>query len=123
MRIVIDLDGTICHIKKPEQSYSEVTPIPGTIEKLKTLKKEGHYIIIFTARHMKTCDGNTGKILARVGKITLDWLHKHDVPYDEIYFGKPHGDIYIDDLAMKFVNWELVHQTISEIMVEENSKK
>ena len=35
-----------------------------------------------------------------IGKITFDTLDKYDIPYDEIYFGKPYADYYIDDLAI-----------------------
>ena len=49
---------------------------------------------------MRTHSGNVGKINADVGKITFDTLDKFDVPYDEIYFGKPYADVYIDDLAL-----------------------
>jgi hypothetical protein len=54
---------------------------------------------------MKTTQSNIGSVLAKQGKITLDWLDRHQVEYDEIYFGKPYADIYIDDLAEKFSSW------------------
>ena len=57
-------------------------------------------IIIYTARRMTTHKSNVGKILADIGKITFDTLEKFDIPYDEIYFGKPQADFYIDDLAV-----------------------
>lgn len=106
MRIMIDLDGTICELKKEGQDYSEVKANPGAINKIQRLKEEGHYIIISTARHMKTCGGDHGKVMARIGKKTLDWLNENKVPYDEIYFGKPNAHVYIDDLAQKFTDWE-----------------
>lgn len=106
MRICIDLDGVICELKTPDQSYSELKPIPGAVEKIRKLKENGHYIIIYTARHMKTCEGNISKILRKVGKITLDWLEKYNIPYDEICFGKPWAEIYIDDNAFRFENWD-----------------
>ena len=108
MKIVIDLDGTICEIKRPDETYTDVKPKPGAIKKIKEWKKKGHYIIIETARHMKTCDGDVGKVIARIGKITLDWLEKYEIPYDEIYFGKPNADVYIDDRALKFDSWEII---------------
>ena len=49
---------------------------------------------------MKTHGGNLGKLNKDIGKITFDTLEKFDIPYDEIYFGKPHADFYIDDLAI-----------------------
>ena len=108
LRIVIDLDGVICTLKKEGESYSEVAPLPGAIEKLKQLKKDGHYIIIHTARHMLTTENNMGLINKKIGKITLDWLEKYQIPYDEIYFGKPYGKVYIDDSAIVFKSWSQI---------------
>ena len=108
MRICIDLDGVICELKKEGQTYDQLLPVPGAIEKLNQLKAAGHYIIIQTARHMKTCEGNVGRVQARIGAITLNWLEKNKVPYDEIYFGKPWAKIYIDDNAFRFENWEQI---------------
>jgi hypothetical protein len=38
--------------------------------------------------------------------LTLNWLEKYEIPYDEIYFGKPNGQIYIDDRALRFSTWD-----------------
>ena len=35
-------------------------------------------------------------------KRTKDWLKKNNVKYDELIFGKPHADMYIDDLGLSF---------------------
>lgn len=104
-RICIDLDGVITQLKKGDETYKDVKPVEGAIEKLKALKKAGHYIIILTARHMKTCQGNVGLVQKRIANITLQWLEKHEVPYDEIHFGKPWANIYIDDNAYRFESW------------------
>jgi capsule biosynthesis phosphatase len=104
MRIVIDLDGTLCSIRKHDETYADVSPINEAIEAVRKLKGDGHTIIIYTARHMKTCNANTGLVVARIGRITLEWLERYGVPYDEIYFGKPWGDLYIDDGAC-LPNW------------------
>jgi len=108
MRLCIDLDGVVCELKKPGQNYSDVKPLPGAVEKLRELRKAGHYIILLTARHMKTCSGNVGMVIARQGKVTLDWLEKHRIEYDEIHFGKPHADLYIDDNALRFASWDQI---------------
>jgi capsule biosynthesis phosphatase len=105
MRICIDLDGVICGFKEEGQAYADVVPIQGAIEGMAALKDAGHHIIIHTARHMKTCNGNPSLVIARVGKITLDWLAAHDVPFDEIIFGKPWAEVYIDDNALRFSTW------------------
>jgi capsule biosynthesis phosphatase len=102
MRICFDLDGVLCELRKPDQSYADVQPIPGAAEKLAALRNSGHEIVIATARHMKTCEHSVGKVVARQGKMTLDWLERHGFVYDEIWFGKPHCDIYIDDNAYRF---------------------
>jgi len=115
MRICVDLDGVICELKQSCQSYEDVVPIEGAIEKLCQLRDNGHYIIIHTARHMKTCDGNVAKVLARKGKSTLDWLGKYGVPYDEILFGKPWADIYIDDNALRFISWDEITSDASNL--------
>ncbi|MEX0679274.1 MAG: hypothetical protein WD063_19515 [Pirellulales bacterium] len=105
MRICIDLDGVICGLREPGQPYADLQPVPGAVEKLRQLKAAGHYIIICTARHMKTCQGNVGMAVARQGAVTLDWLKKHNIEYDEIHFGKPHAQVYIDDNAVRFESW------------------
>jgi tRNA A-37 threonylcarbamoyl transferase component Bud32 len=64
------------------------------------LKELGHTIIIYTARRMKTHNGNVGAVISDIGRVTFDTLDKFNIPYDEIYFGKPHAHFYIDDLAI-----------------------
>jgi hypothetical protein len=44
----------------------------------------------------------------RQGAITLEWLAYHGIEYDEIHFGKPFADIYIDDNALRFESWESI---------------
>ena len=104
MRICIDIDGVIAQLKRDGQSYADVEPVVGAPEAIRALKEAGHYIILHTARHMKTCDGDVGKVIARQGKITLDWLHDHQIYeyIDEIYFAKPYADVYIDDHGERF---------------------
>ncbi len=112
MRICIDLDGVICELRSENQKYSELKPIYGAVEAIRALRQSGHYIILYTARHMKTTQANVGAVLAKQGKVTLDWLEKHQVEYDEIFFGKPHAEIYIDDLAKRFTSWESILKDI-----------
>ena len=99
-RFCFDLDNTLVTYPRIFGDYSTVEPIHKNIEYLKFLKENGNYIIIYTARRMKTHKGNIGGIIADVGKITLDTLERFNIPYDEILFGKPHADFYIDDLAV-----------------------
>lgn len=106
MRICIDLDGTLCELKRPDQTYADVAPIPGAAERVRELRAAGHEIIIQTARHMRSCHGDVGKVVARVGAVTLDWLERNGFEYDEIYFGKPNAELYIDDRSVRFETWQ-----------------
>jgi capsule biosynthesis phosphatase len=106
MRICIDLDGVVCRLRQEGETYADVAPVPGALERLRSLRAAGHVIILYTARHMRTCDGNLGRVVARVGAVTLDWLDRHGVEYDELYFGKPSADVYIDDNALRFRSWD-----------------
>jgi capsule biosynthesis phosphatase len=100
LRFCFDLDNTLVSYPKITNDYSSVIPIEKNIAMLRYLKAFGNTIIIYTARRMKTHNGNEGKILADVGKITFDTLDKFQIPYDELHFGKPHADFYIDDNAI-----------------------
>jgi capsule biosynthesis phosphatase len=108
MRICIDLDGVVCELKRPGETYDMLRPVPGAVDKLRALRAAGHVVILNTARHMKTCEGNVGLAIARIGQITLEWLARHGVEYDEIHFGKPWADVYIDDNALRFESWEAI---------------
>ena len=99
-RYCFDLDNTLVTYPKVKGDYNTVEPIEKNINFLRLLKDYGNTIIIYTARRMKTFEGNNGKILANIGKITFNTLEKFNIPYDEIYFGKPYADYYIDDLAI-----------------------
>jgi capsule biosynthesis phosphatase len=106
MRFCFDIDGVIAELRKDDEDYSDVLPKPGAFETLTKLKNDGHYIILYTARCMERYQSNLGKINAKQGLILYDWLDKYKIPYDEIYFGKPSADFYIDDKAIKFTEWE-----------------
>jgi len=108
MRICIDLDGVVCRLREPHQSYAELLPVPGAVEKPRAIRAAGHYLILYTARHMKTCGGNVGQVVARQGATILEWLKQHGIEFDEIHFGKPHADVYIDDNAVRFEGWDTI---------------
>ncbi len=119
MRIALDLDGVICQLRKSKQHYSELEPVLGAVEKIRALRAEGHYIIISTARHMNTCNGNASRVVARQGLITLDWLKRHNSEYDEFHFGKPYAHLYIDDNALRFASWDQINVSILPHSTEE----
>lgn len=105
MIFAFDIDNTICERKLGDMTYSDVLPFPEALEILRWLKSEGHTIVLHTGRHMKTCGGNQGKVLAKQGKVLFDWLETHQIPYDEIWWSKPHADLFIDDAVHRHVDW------------------
>ena len=102
--IVFDIDGTLCSIKKPDEGYDDLLPHPEMLVRLKEYRDRGFYVILSTARNMKTFNGNIGLINANTTKQLLGWLDRHEIPYDELHVGKPwpgRGGFYVDDKAIR----------------------
>jgi len=122
LRLAIDLDNTICENKKPCQEYGDVVPMKDAVDSLKAFRDRGYYIIIFTARNMRTFEGNVGKINKFQGPVINSWLQKWEIPYDELVLGKPHVDFLIDDKGIEFKNnWTEVAERL--LLEEERLKK
>jgi capsule biosynthesis phosphatase len=100
LRICFDIDNTLVTYPQIAGDYTSVLPINKTINFLKLLKSFGHTIILYTARRMKTHNGNVGAVIADISDVTISTLKKYDIPYDELHFGKPYANFYIDDLAV-----------------------
>ena len=94
--LVADLDGTICE-QTYNNSYHLAKPRQDVIDKIRDLFFEGWFITIHTARGMRTCFGNVAEVERRYREMTELWLAEHNVLYHRLVFGKPPGDIYIDD--------------------------
>ena len=105
MRFCFDLDKTLCTGKPYEQS----TPYYGVTTLLKKLRSQGHTVCIYTARGMGSSDGNVGRAIALIGQQTLEQLAQWGIEYDELYFGKPCADVYVDDKSLpsifEFEQW------------------
>ena len=86
MKIVIDIDNTIC---TQEEDYSKAKPFKSRIDKVNKMYDMGNEVVYFTARGSET---------------GIDWrdvtekqFEKWGVKYHKLIFGKPSADIYIDD--------------------------
>lgn len=104
MILVIDIDGTLCPIKKNYESYTSIIPFKEIVNKLIELRSLGWYIILHSARGMASKDGNIGKINAEVLPDLLNWLKKNKIPYDEIHVAKPwpgNKGFYVDDRSVR----------------------
>lgn len=96
MVIYIDIDDTIC-ISPNKPDYHTSYPIYANIEKANKLFDEGHTIVYWTARG--TISGKNWK------DITEKQFKEWGVKYNEIKFGKPYYDLFIDDKNINTKDW------------------
>ncbi len=74
------------------------------MNKLKSYKSLGFTIAFFSARNMKTFEGNIGIINVKTLPEIIEWLEKNDIPFDEVLVVKPwcgEGEFYADDKAIR----------------------
>ncbi|WP_305373743.1 HAD-IIIC family phosphatase [Photobacterium leiognathi] len=120
-RLVVDLDGTLTQADTSD--YKNVKPRKEIIENLYTYKEKGFEIVIFTARNMRTHNGNIGKINIHTLPLIIEWLDRYNVPYDEVIVGKPwcgHDGFYIDDRAIRPSEFAtLSHDEINALIAKE----
>jgi capsule biosynthesis phosphatase len=100
LRVCFDLDNTLVTYPSTPGDYETCLPIPANVRFLRFLKESGHTIIIHTARRMRTHAGNITAVIDDIGDLTLRQLKQFEIPYDEIVFGKPYADLYVDDLGV-----------------------
>ena len=96
MKIVFDLDGTLCDTRKKEDggwNYSGSKPYLNRIEVVNNLYDEGNHIIIDTAR------GSWSK--KDWSEVTAEQLKSWGVKYHELRVGeKLAADLFVDDRAV-----------------------
>lgn len=99
-RIVFDIDDTICKDGK-KLGYANAIPIQATIDKISRIKEDiGATIVLYTARGMGSCNGDAEMARLKNEETLIRWLEEHKVLYDELIFGKPLADLYVDDKGM-----------------------
>ena len=91
--IAWDMDNTICTSirRNHPEDILKVKPRKKIIKIIKELKKRGHKIIIFTRRN--ACGKNARQL-------TIQWLKKYNIPYDNLITEKPHFDLLMDDRGL-----------------------
>ncbi len=100
LRVCFDLDNTLVTFPVIPNDYLTVKPIKKMIELARQLHNDGHTIIIYTARRMLTHKNNVGAVIKDIGPLTFKTLEDFSIPYDELIFGKPYADMYIDDKGL-----------------------
>lgn len=100
--VAVDFDGVLHAYRNGWQDgscYDE--PVDGTFEALRTLS--GRYrLVVFTARY------DLDAVRA--------WLHEHRLEhfFDDVTNRKPAAVAYLDDRAVRFVNWEQAVSALAE---------
>lgn len=85
-----DIDGTLCTLTGGD--YKSALPFTDRVDHVNKLFDQGHHIKLFTAR-----GATSGKDFTQLTKNQLD---EWGVKYNEVIFGKPHADLFIDDKAV-----------------------
>lgn len=114
-KLVMDLDGTITR-EDDTRGYADKEPCAEVVAQMRAYREMGFSIAIYSARNMQTYENSVGKINAHTLPIIVEWLRNHDIPYDEIYVGKPwcgHEGFYVDDRAIRPA--EFVSMTLEQI--------
>jgi hypothetical protein len=104
-RLAIDFDRVLHDIDHPVEGRKMGPPMPRAIEAMNLLHRKGYYLIIFTL--WATTPGGEKAVAA--------WLKYWQCPWDEITNIKPKADAYIDDKAIKHVDWKATIKEISEL--------
>ena len=101
-RLVIDLDGTLT--EKETSCYDGIGINAAVAERVREYHAAGFEIVVYTARNMRTHNSSLGRITAKTVPSILDWLARYEIPYDELWVGKPwcgREGFYVDDKAVR----------------------
>ncbi len=108
--IMVDLDGVLC----TEEAFFDrplARPMAGACAALKKLRAAGYTIVVYTAR-------GWGEY-----RVTKQWLDEHGFVYDGLHMGKPVADVWIDDRALPFVNWQVALKRLGVGRVHKTSRR
>jgi len=94
MKYVVDIDGVICNEDVPVDSR---LPYKERIQKLNKLFDDGHIIVYFTSRGMRSTNDNQSESDAKYRQLTERQLKEWGAKYHSLFFGKPNADFYIDN--------------------------
>lgn len=100
--IAVDFDGTLCQFQHFGDGRIVNPPNQDAVEIMNDLHETGYEIVIFTVRlHPKWGAEENREQRAELER----WLKEYGVPYDEITNRKPEAVAYVDDRAIRFINW------------------
>lgn len=103
--IGIDFDGTICQKQKYGDGIITQEPHIGAKDVIEKLKNAGYRISVFTTRLNPKFGGDIEWKKQQI----INWLNKYEIPFDDVSNNKPEAVAYIDDRAIRFINWQDVN--------------
>ncbi len=116
--VVVDFDGTLCRWSYPDMG----PPTVGARKAMKWLRGQGMRVIINTCRMSPEFNTETERLHTMMR--LEEWMHKYNIPYDDIddgNNGKRLGAVFIDDQAVSFGgDWTLACQ---QTMVRRDMKR
>ena len=115
-KLIVDIDMTLTK-GKGVMGYEDAIVNEEMVEKLREYKNDGFTIVLNTSRNMNSYNNNVGLINKNTLPIIISWLNANNIPYDEIYVGKPwcgHEVFYIDDKAIR--PSEFINKSYEEII-------
>ena len=117
-QIGIDFDGVV---HKNSKGFFDGTvydePVSGVYEAFEKISKK-YTIIIYSAKARK----DRMLINEKTGvELIWEWLHKHNLAkfVKEVTAEKPRAVCYIDDKAIRFLNWKQVFSELKENKIME----
>ena len=102
-KYVFDIDGTLCTDTKG--NYTEALPLEDRIAMVNKLFEDGHQITLYTARGMGSSGNFSDAAKSKWESLTLKQLEIWGVKFHNIFFGKPAGDVYVDDKGITDIHF------------------
>ena len=95
MQLVFDIDGVLCDEYHPDVNHRN--PYMDRIEHINNLYYEGHDIIIYTSRGMRSTGNDPVASDLKYRALTETQLACWGLKYHKLFFGKPNADVYMDN--------------------------
>lgn len=121
--IAIDLDGVIFSydgIWRGPDYCGKV--MPGAIEAMKKLREMGYRLSVYTTRNNCMTKADGANVLELTAKVQ-NHLESAGIPYDYIALFKPLARYYIDDRAIRFVNWDITLKALRNLEILRLNKR
>jgi histidinol phosphatase-like enzyme len=103
--LAFDLDDVLC--TRPDgiehmgiDKYKQCYPNQDYIDLINEFYNDGYCIVIYTARGMKSLNGDLKLIYEKLYKLTEHQLIDWGVNFNELIMGKIYYDVLIDDKAI-----------------------